>query len=513
MFNATQILRLYAKRRLAQLNAQRPRETQGQELQKLVHKAAATRFGRDHGFAKIHGVKDFQARVPLRNFSDMDRDYWGGNFPALDDCSWPGLMPFFAVTSGTTTGVDKNIPCSWEMVRANRRAALDLLTHHLANRPESQIFGGKTFMLGGSTVLVPETPGVLSGELSGIAAKTVPFWARSRFFPPKHLSTLSDWEEKVSKVAEASVGENIRGFGGTPSWMLIFLDKLAELSPLADKRSLAPYPDLEMIVHGGVNFAPYRRQFDALCHGTRAELREVYPASEGFIALQDQGPDEGLRLLLDNGLFFEFVPVEELDWPAPTRHWIGNAEIGVNYALVLSSCAGIWSYVLGDTVKFVDLDPPRILVTGRTSYMLSTFGEHLIGEQIESAASAAAAAIDATISDFSVGSLMPEKEGELGGHLYIVEFLETAMNDTLLDIFSQTLDRELVNSNEDYKAHRSEGFGLNPPIIRAVPPGTFAGWMKSRGKLGGQHKVPRIINDADLFQNLRDYVGSAAQPT
>ncbi|MBT7293962.1 MAG: auxin-regulated protein [Rhodospirillaceae bacterium] len=506
MLDATPLLRLYAKRRLAALRRQRPVETQSRELLKLVGKAAGTRFGRDHGFADIHSVEDFQARVPLCRFEDMDRDYWSAAFPTLDNCSWPGRMPFFAVTSGTTTGVDKFIPCSKEMVQANKRAALDLLSHHLANRPESRIFGGKTFMLGGSTILKPEAPGVFSGELSGIAAKTVPFWARSRFFPPPHLAVLSEWEEKVSKVAAAAVGENIRGFGGTPSWVLIFLDKLAELSPLADKRSLKPFPDLEMIVHGGVNFTPYRRQFDALCKGTRAELREVYPASEGFIAVQDRGPDQGLRMLLDNGLFFEFVPLEELESPNPTRHWIGNAEPGVNYALVLSSCAGMWSYVIGDTVKFVDLDPPRILVTGRTSYMLSAFGEHLIGEQIESAVTSGADAINATISDYSVGSVMPEKEGELGGHLYIVEFLETDMNEARLNTFAQTLDQKLVETNEDYKAHRSGGFGLHAPKIHAVPPGTFATWMKSRGKLGGQNKVPRIINDAELFQNLRDQV-------
>ncbi len=507
MFDATPLLRLYAKRRLARLRAQRPRETQERELQKLLSKAAKTRFGRDYGFEDMRTVADFQSSVPLRKFEDMERDYWKTDFPTLDDCSWPGRMPFFAITSGTTTGVDKFIPCSWEMVRANRRAALDIFCHHVTNRPESRIFGGKTFMLGGSTVLDREAEGVLSGELSGIAAKTVPLWARSRFFPPKDLSVLSDWEEKVDKMAKAAIGENIRGFGGTPSWVLIFLDKLAELSPLTDRRSLKPFPDLEMIMHGGVNFAPYRRQFDELCHGTRAGLREVYPASEGFVAVQDRGPDEGLRLLIDNGLFFEFVPLEELDSPTPTRHWVGTAEIGVNYAVVLSSCAGMWSYVLGDTVKFVDLDPPRILVTGRTSYMLSAFGEHLIGEQIERAVTSGANAIDATISDYSVGPIMPEKEGELGYHLYIVEFLEGDVSAERLDRFGYTLDRELIDNNEDYNAHRSEGFGLHAPRILPVSPGSFAAWMKSRGKFGGQHKVPRIINDHDLFRNLRAHAG------
>jgi len=510
MLDATPLLRLYAKRRLAKLRAQNPAEAQERQLLQLVQKAKDTRFGRDHSFDKIQSVADFQARVPLRNYEDMRSGYWGENYPAVDDCSWPGRIPFFAVTSGTTSGIDKFIPCTWEMVRSNRRAALDLLTHHLANRPESRIFGGKTFMLGGSTVLEPEASGVFSGELSGIAAKTVPSWARSRFFPPPDLAVLSAWEEKVARVAEASIGTDIRGFGGTPSWVLIFLDKMAELGhgggPDGNKRSFAAYPNLEMLVHGGVNFAPYRRQFEELCKGTRTELREVYPASEGFMALQDKGPGEGLRMLLDTGLFFEFIPLEELDQPLPTRHWIGNAEIGVNYALALSTCAGIWSYVLGDTVKLIERDPARLLVTGRTSYMLSTFGEHLIGEQIETAVALAAETIDAMVSDFSVGSVMPGKEGELGGHLYIVEFMGDALSESQLKTFSQTIDKKLIDTNDDYKAHRSDGFGLHAPEIRAVPPGTFAAWMKSRGKLGGQNKVPRIINDMDLFQNLRDHV-------
>ncbi len=510
MLDATPFFRLYAKRRLASLRAQSSRETQERELQKLLRKASVTRFGRDHKFTGMRTVADFQSSVPLRKFADMERDYWGAAFPTLDDCSWPGLIPYFAVTSGTTTGVDKFIPCSWEMVRANRRAILDLLSHHLVNRPESRIFGGRTFMLGGTTVLEPEAKGVFSGELSGIAAKTVPFWARSRFFPPKDLADLSAWEEKISKIAEVAIGANIRGLGGTPSWVLIFLDKLAEFSSFSHQRSLKPFPDLELVIHGGVNFTPYRRQFDDLCRGTRAELREVYPASEGFLAVQDCGPDEGLRLLLDNGLFFEFVPLEELESPMPTRHWVGNAEIGVNYAVVLSTCAGMWSYVLGDTVRFVDLDPPRILITGRTSYMLSTFGEHLIGEQIESAVTLSADAISATISEYSVGSVMPEGQGELGGHVYIIEFLETDVSPKRLDTFSKTLDRELMDNNEDYKAHRSEGFGLRAPAIFTVPPGSFAAWMKRRGKLGGQHKVPRIINDQDLFQHLRSHVGHSS---
>lgn len=505
MLDATPLLRLYARRRLAQLNAQRSAETQQRQLLKLVRKAAHTRFGRDHGFAKIGGVKDFQNRVRLRTYEDMWGEYWGRDFPTLTDCSWPRAMPYFALTSGTTTDDNKYIPCSNDMILSNRRGALDLLTHHLANRPHSRIFGGKTFMLGGSTDLVQHTPGVASGELSGIAPNRVPFWARSRLFPPVQLAAGSDWEEKIDILARASLTEDIRAFGGTPSWMLIFLDKLAALGGGDTRRSLRCYPNLELIVHGGVNFAPYRRQFENLCADTAAELREVYVASEGFIAVADRGTDDGLRLLLDAGIFYEFVPLAELGSPAPTRHWIADAEIGVNYALVLSSCAGAWSYVLGDTVTLVDRDPPRLLVTGRTAYSLSAFGEHLIAAEIETSVTAAADAIGALISDYSVAPIFPQKEGDLGGHLYIIEFLEQNIGNAQLETFAQILDRQLCQTNADYNAHRAEGFGLNPPKIRAVRSGTFAAWMKRRGKLGGQHKVPRILNDPALFEDLQEF--------
>ena len=472
---------------------------------RLISKAAHTRFGRDHGFAKISGVKDFQNRVRLRTYEDMWGEYWSRDFPVLTDCSWPRAMPFFALTSGTTTDVNKYIPYSNDMIRSNRRGALDLLTHHLANRPHSRIFGGKTFMLGGSTDLVREAPGVSSGELSGIAAKTVPLWARSRFFPPVQLAASFDWEEKVDMLARASLTEDIRGFAGTPSWMLIFLDKLAALGGGETQRSLRSYPNLELIVHGGVNFAPYRRQFEKLCEDTAAELREIYVASEGFIAVADRGSDDGLRMLLDAGIFYEFVPLAELGSTAPKRHWIADAEIGVNYALVLSSCAGAWSYILGDTVTLVDRDPPRLLVTGRTAYSLSAFGEHLIAAEIETAVTAAADAIGSSISDYSVGPIFPEKVGDLGGHQYIVEFLEPDIGSAQLEIFAQILDRQLCETNADYDGHRAAGFGLNPPRVRAVRSGTFAAWMKRRGKLGGQHKVPRIINDPSLLQDLQEF--------
>jgi hypothetical protein len=330
----------------------------------------------------------------------------------------------------------------------------------------------------------------------------MPPWARPFYFPPRELETIADWEERIAKMAPASLATDIRGIGGTPSWLLLFLDRLRDLKPEAGRSLAAFYPNLEILIHGGVNFAPYRAIFAEWLAGSRAETREVYPASEGFIALADRGDGEGLRLNLDHGLFFEFVPLEELDSSNPSRFWVATAEVGVNYAIVLSSCSGIWSYVIGDTVRFVDIDPPRVLITGRTTYSLSAFGEHLIGEELEQAVSTAATAIGARVTDYAAGALFPQSEGEPGRHLFIVEFIDGVPSDEGLARFATALDGHLATLNEDYKVHRARDFGMRPPLVHGAAPGTFAAWMKSRGKLGGQNKVPRVIQDPEVLRNL-----------
>jgi len=504
MIDATLALRLLAAYRARRLAVQDAAEAQRATLLKLVRRAAATRFGVDHDFATIDGVDAFRARVPLRCYEDFWRDYWQAAFPRLTNLTWPGVIPFFAVTSGTTTGATKYIPCSRAMLRSNRRAGLDLVVHHLRQRPDSRIMGGKAFMLGGSTSLVEEAPGIHSGDISGIAIHDMPWWGHGRYFPPPALAAMTDWEEKVARLATASRDEDIRLFGGTPSWVLLFCEALAAFKP-GTARLAEFYPELELLVHGGINFAPYRARFEALLEGSHAELREVYPASEGFFAVADRGANEGLRLILDHGIFYEFVPVGELDAPVPTRHRIGEIETGVEYAIAVSTCAGAWAYLVGDTVRFVSRDPPRVLVTGRTAYMLSAFGEHLIDAEIEAAVAQAASAIDANVSDYSVGPLYPEGTETLGGHLFIVEFAEDAVGAERIRAFATALDAALAATNADYATHRTGGYGLKPPSVEAVGPGAFAAWMKQRGKLGGQHKVPRVITDPGLLDDLRRF--------
>ena len=505
MLDATFLIRGYGKLRRRQLAKRDPRAAQERQLFSLLRKASDTLFGREHGFSAIRTIADFQTAVPLRRYEDLWRDYWAPAFPKVTDVSWPGPIPFFALTSGTTTGSNKYIPCTHEMVRANQWATAELFAHHLAHCPRSRLWGGANFMLGGSTAMTESAPGVLEGDLSAIASLTMPCWARPRAFPPREIDSLPDWEQKIRRAAPESLKADIRSISGVPSWILLFFDQLAELRPDLPRRVADWYPNLDLLVHGGCSFAPYRRTFAELLEGSHAETREVYPASEGFIAVADRGDGEGMRMILDNGLFFEFVPLAELGGDRPTRHWVGDVETDVEYALVLSSCAGLWSYVIGDTVKLVDRDPPRLLITGRTSYSLNAFGEHLIGAEIEDAVAAAAEAIGARVGDYSVGAVIPATTRERGGHVYVVEFAGDWPAPGAIGHFAEVLDGILLDGNGDYGAHRSGGFGMAAPKIEPVPPGTFAAWMKSRGKFGGQNKVPRIINDADLFDGLRRF--------
>ena len=508
MFDATPLLRLYARWRNDQLHHRTPSDVQRAQLLSLLHKARTTKFGQLYGFDSITSIEEYQKRVPLRKYENFWDEFWKDSFPNLTDCTWPGTIRFFPVSSGTSSGTTKYIPCSNEMMASNTKAGIDLLVHHVTNRPHSALLGGKSFMLGGSTDLSEPSPGIFLGDLSGIAVKTLPWWLRSRYFPPASLALIKNWEEKVDTLSKLSLEEDIRMISGVPAWLLIFFDKLISLSPRSEGKLANIYKNLEMIVHGGVNFAPYLDRFRDVLAGSATELREVYPASEGFIAIADRGYGDGLRMNLDHGIFYEFVPLEELDSASPTRHWIGGVQTDVNYAVVMTTCAGLWSYVIGDTVRFVDTSTPRLLVTGRTSYYLSAFGEHLIAEEVEDGVVTAAKEIAAEVADFTVGPIFPEQAGDLGGHIYIVEFHGPQPTPTQLATFALALDKKLCQRNEDYESHRSGGFGLKAPQVLPVASGTFAGWMKKRGKLGGQNKVPRIITSRELLADLLTFTSS-----
>lgn len=508
MLDLTPSLRVLAARRRKRLFGLDAVAVQKRTLLGLLRKAQDTRFGSDHRFAEVRSVAEFQGHVPLRPYEAMWNEYWKDAFPKLGGVSWPGRTPFMALSSGTTTGKTKYLPITPAMRRSNGAAAFDLLVHHFQAKPRSRLFGGKSFMLGGSTALTQEAPGIYSGDLSGIAVKTLPLWAKPFVFPDPKLALMSDWQEKIDRLAKASLDVDVRALTGTPSWILVLLDRVRTLRDARGERGKPLYPNLEMFVHGGVNFAPYRTRFLKMFEGLDVDMREVYAASEGFIASADLGFGEGMRMNVDHGLFFEFVPLDELGSANPRRHWLADAETGVNYALVLSSCAGLFAYVIGDTVRLVSKTPPRIVVTGRISYGLSAFGEHLIAEEIETGITEAASAIGADITDYSVGARFADAGAPRGGHLWVVEFANAVPDKEQLDTFAEVLDAALSRLNDDYRAHRIADVGIAPPAIRVLQPGTFAQWMKSRGKLGGQHKVPRVINDRELWANLLHFIGA-----
>ncbi len=504
------VLTRRARQRVAWLDRCPLARVQTTTLLRLVQHARHTRFGRLHDFARIRTIADYQARVPLRSYEDFWRDYWQPAFPSLKGETWPEHLPYLALSSGTTSGTTKYLPISRQMLASNRRAGLTTLAFYQAYDPALTLFRGRLFFLGGSTELQECHPApprrsqrpVLAGDLSGIVTRELASVLRPYTFPPLDLALLRDWDEKLDRLARESLTQPITMLSGVPSWMLILFERLRQLT--GQEHLSAIWPGLQLIIHGGTRFDPYRDLFTRLLGSDRIHLAETYPASEGFIATEDPRY-RLLRLIPDHQIFYEFVPVAELDHPAPTRHTIGEIEVGVQYAVVLTTCAGLWSYVLGDTICFEERHPPLLRFTGRTRYYLSAFGEHLISEEIEKAMAAAARATAATVLDFHVGPVFPGTPTAPGHHCYLVEFTDPPRD---LSDFARELDVQLCRLNEDYEAHRRGNLTMGPPEIVPVRTGGFASWMRSRGKLGGQHKVPRMDSSGALTAEIQRWMSA-----
>lgn len=493
-----------AHRRVRQLDRLDHAEAQERTLFRLLRIARRTRFGVEHDFATIRTVADYQQRVPIRGYEQFWTEYWKAHYPRLDYVTWPGKVPYYALSSGTSSGTTKYIPVTWEMVKSNRQAAFTTLAFFRHSNPHAETFAGKFFFLGGSTDLRQQSDGSLAGDLSGIAAKEVPDAIRDYSFPPLDLALLSDWEVKLGRLAEQSVREPITAISGVPSWMLILFDRVKQIT---GKSTIADiWPMLRLIVHGGTSFDGYRDLFRREIGSDAVKFCEVYPCSEGFIATEDPRYPGSMRLVPDHGLFFEFVPIEELDQERPTRHTVRTLEVGQQYAVVMTTCAGLWSYLVGDTVVFERKNPPLLRFSGRTKFFLSAFGEHLILEEVEKAVNHASADAGVAWIDFHVGPVFPDDPKKPGRHRYLIEFRGNTPTD--LDRFASLIDRELCRLNEDYAAHRVGDLTMLTPEVRIVPPGGYDEWMKSRGKQGGQFKVPRMDNTGKLTSELSDWIAT-----
>jgi hypothetical protein len=493
-------------RRLDRMDAAAVQEKQ---LLKLVRKAADTRFGREHGFEHIHSVADFQARVPLRDYEDFWNTYWKAAYPRLDDITWPGKYPYYALSSGTTSGATKYIPISRQMIRSNKKAAYTTMALYRNFYRKHRLLTGKFFFLGGSTNLRQQADGSSAGDLSAIAFKELRLAGRPYVFPSEELATISDWTVKLERLAERSLREPITALSGVPSWMLKLFDVVKQVS---GKKTIAEvWPQLRVVIHGGTKFDSFRNTFKAEIGSDEVQFCEVYPCSEGFIATEDPRHEKKLRLVPDHHIFFEFIPADELtdgklNTATPTRHTLADVQPGVVYAIALSNCAGMWAYLVGDTVTFESVTPPLLRFSGRTKNFLSAFGEHLIEEEVTKAVAVAAEKSGVLTADMHVGPVFPLDPTKPGHHLYQIEFRGNPPAD--LTRFAADIDAELRRLNEDYDAHRVNDITMLLPVVQAVPEGGFARWMAARGKCGGQNKVPLMDNDGRMTRELADWMAN-----
>ena len=463
-----------------------------EEIRKsLVRTARHTVFGRDHDFGNILSYRDFRENVPVGDYEDF-KPYADRIKAGEADISWPGRPSYLAKTSGTTSGA-KYIPLTRDSLPNHFGSARNALFNYVAETGHARWLDGKMIFLSGSPEM-GRTNGIPTGRLSGIVNHEVPAWLRTNQLPSYPTNCITDWETKLDAIVDETIGQDMRLISGIPPWVQMYYERLLARS---GKRTVKEvFPNYEMFVYGGVSFEPYRASLEKLV-GARIPSVETYPASEGFIAFQDSQSAPGLLLNTGSGIFFEFIPAAEAHEPRPTRLSLGQVERGVNYAVVLSSTAGLWGYAIGDTVEFVSLDPYRIRVTGRVKHFISAFGEHVIGTEVEDAMREVSDRYRVQVTEFTVAPRVNPDEG-LPYHEWFVEFVDGPENP---GAFAAALDGALVRRNSYYR-DLIDGKVLRPLVVRPLGAGAFRRYMKSRGKLGGQNKVPRLANDRVIAEGL-----------
>lgn len=458
----------------------------------LVHQGQRTAFGRDHHFDKIRTYQDFTAAVPVRDYETL-KGYIERIKKGESDVLWPGRPAYFAKTSGTTSGV-KYIPLSRESLPNHFGTARNALFNYAAQSGNHAFLDGKMIFLSGSPEL-EHIAGIPTGRLSGIVNHLVPAWLRANQLPSYSTNCIEAWEEKVERIVDETIDQDMRLISGIPPWVQMYYERLLHRSGKSTIAEL--FPNLSVFAYGGVNFEPYRAKLEALA-GKRLDSVETYPASEGFIAFQDRQDDRALLLNANSGIFFEFIPAAEIFDENPRRFWLKEVEPGVNYALIINNNAGLWGYNIGDTVEFVTTHPPRIRVTGRVKHFISAFGEHVIGKEVEEAMMRATSQMNVKIVEFSVAPQVNPPGDSLPYHEWFVEF-DTLPSD--LSAFARLLDEEMVKQNIYYR-DLIDGHILQPLKITPLRRDAFREYMRAEGKLGGQNKVPRLSNDRKVAAAL-----------
>lgn len=469
---------------------------QKQVLQELIEKGKHTAFGKDHQFDAIQNYETFKQKVPVRDYEGL-KPYIEKILAGEADVLWPGKPLYLAKTSGTTSGL-KYIPLSKSALKHQITAARDALLNYIHETGNTEFVNGKMIFLQGSPTLAIKN-GIAYGRLSGIVAHHVPGYLQKNRLPSYQTNCIEDWEEKVDAIVAETKGEDMRLISGIPPWVQMYFDRLSQR---ADGKPICEiFPNFSLLVYGGVNFEPYRAKMEASI-GKSIDSIETYPASEGFIAFQNAQNEKGLLLLPDSGIFYEFIPADEFHTENPRRLCLQEVELGVNYAIILNTDAGLWGYNLGDTVRFISKDPYLLLVTGRIKHFISAFGEHVIGEEVESAMLSVAQKHGVRIIEFTVAPQVNPPAGDLPFHEWFVEFEQQPVD---LRAFSQEVDLILQSKNAYYQ-DLIQGKILQTLKIRPLKRDTFIEFMRNAGKLGGQNKLPRLSNDRNMAGALEKYI-------
>jgi hypothetical protein len=464
-------------------------------MKELVAKAKDTKYGRDHNFSKIKTYDDFKRFVPIADYEDL-RSYIDRITHGESDILWPGLPKYLAKTSGTTSGI-KYIPITKDSMPNHIQSTMMAMMNYIDQTKDASIFDGKMIFLSGSPELDIKA-GIATGRLSGIVNHEIPAWIRGNQLPSYETNCIEEWEEKLERVIDETINEDMRLISGIPPWVQMYYERL--LARTGKDKVIDVFPNLSLFIYGGVNFEPYRSKLEELV-GKKINSIELYPASEGFIAFQDDQKSKALLLNTRGGIFYEFIPNNEVFDENPTRIMLNDVQKDIDYAIIINNNAGLWGYNIGDLVRFVSLNPYKIIITGRIKHFISAFGEHVIGKEVEEAMLEVTTQFGVNIIEFTVAPQVNPKDG-LPYHEWFVEFAEKPEN---LNQFAMELDRSMVKKNIYYEDLISGGI-LRPLVLTVLRKDAFRNFMKDQGKLGGQNKVPRLSNDRKIADELEKFI-------
>jgi hypothetical protein len=472
-----------------------PVETQREVLQDLITHGQYTAFGRKYGFNEIFTVRKFKEAVPISEYEDL-KPFIDRLFEGEEQVLWNTPVKWFAKSSGTTSDKSKFIPITEESLEdCHYQAAKDVLALYYKFNNDSDLLTGKGLVIGGSHQISKFNDDISVGDLSAVLLQNTPVWANWIRTPELSIALMDEWETKIEQLAQSTIEENVTSISGVPTWTLILIKRILEITGKQTLKEV--WPSLELYIHGGVSFTPYKEQFQKLI-GPGCIYLEMYNASEGFFAAQDDPNAEGMLLFLDHGIFYEFMPTEEYGKENPRTIGLDKVELDKNYALVISTNGGLWRYLVGDTVKFTSLAPFRIVVTGRLKQFINAFGEEVMVDNTDKAIAAAAASTGLVVKDYTAAPIYFGDKNQ-GAHEWLIEFEDKPEN---LSAFTTALDQNLKLVNSDYEAKRYKDIALGLPKVTALPEGLFHTWLKNKGKLGGQHKVPRLSNDRRYIDEL-----------